>query len=310
MNVKNEPLVFLIVLNYKGYEDTCECVDNLLQQNYGNYKILIVDNDSQDQSYEKLVMRYPYIQIIQTGKNLGYAGGNNIGIQIAVKEGAQYIGILNNDIKAEVDVVAEMVTAFAHDERLGMIGPAICEWNSDIIQSAGAKISFYTGNSILYHKGENYLELNRRNMIYGNYLGGAALFFRTSILDEIGQIPECYFLFFEETEWCAKTIKSGYFVACDLKVRIWHKESATVNKISNIKKYYLDRNRILFIKRNAKLHERICFECLLILQTVYRRLFKGKQSVNNLAIIHGIKGITGKWEAKIEDEIRCTISRM
>ena len=93
-------------------------------------------------------------------------------------------------------------------------------------------------------------------------------------------------------------------------MRIWHKESATVNKISNIKKYYLDRNRILFIKRNAKLHERICFECLLILQTVYRRLFKGKQSVNNLAIIHGIKGITGKWEAKIEDEIRCTISRM
>lgn len=310
MNIRNKPLVFLIVLNYKGYEDTCECVDNLLQQDYENYKILILDNDSQDQSYEKLIMRYPDIQIIQTGKNLGYAGGNNIGIQIAIKEGAQYIGILNNDIKAETGVISEMVKVFAHDERLGMVGPAICEWDSDIIQSAGAKISFYTGDSILYHKGENYFELDKKNMIYGNYLGGAALFVKTSILSEIGLIPECYFLFFEETEWCIKTVKSGYYVACDLKVRIWHKESATVNRISNVKKYYLDRNRILFIKRNAMFYEKIYFGCLLILQTIYRRLFKGKHSVNSLAIIHGIKGIAGKWEPKVKDEICCTFSRM
>ena len=293
-----KPLVYLIVLNYKGYGDTCECVDNLLQQNYENYKILIVDNDSQDESFEKLRIRYPQIPIVQTGKNLGYAGGNNIGIHIAVKEGAQYIGILNNDIRAEEDVVSKMVTAFAQDDKLGMIGPAICEWNSDIIQSAGASINFFTGNSILYHKGESYLEIEKSNIIYGNYLGGAALFFRPSILDAIGNIPECYFMFFEETEWCVKAVKSGYLVACDLDARIWHKESAAVNKISNMKRYYLDRNRILFIKRNARLYQRLVFTFLLILQTVYRRLFKGKDDANFIAIMHGLKGLKGKWEVK------------
>jgi hypothetical protein len=209
MNTCRKPLVYLIILNYKGYRDTCECVDNLLQQDYGNYKILIVDNDSQDESYEKLKVHYPELEILPTGKNLGYAGGNNIGIRKALEAGAEYVGVLNNDIKAEPDMVTQIVRAMEANVKLAMAGPAICEWDSDIIQSAGAKLSFYTANSILYHKGENYRDLDKEKPIASHYLGGAALFVRTSVLEQIGLIPECYFLFFEETEWCVKANRAG-----------------------------------------------------------------------------------------------------
>lgn len=292
MNISNEPLVYLIILNYKGYEDTCECVDNLLQQDYVNYKILIVDNDSQDESYEKLVCRYPDLQVIQTGENLGYAGGNNVGIQIAMQNGAKYIGILNNDIKAESNLISEMIKAFEGDEKLGMAGPAICEWEKDEIQSAGANVNMFTTNTTLNYRSQNY-QMIPKTPIECDYVGGAAMFVRKKVIEDIGNIPEIYFLFFEETEWCIHARKKKYKVQCIPSVRIWHKESSAVNKISDMKLYYQDRNKVIFEKRNATKFQFFVFVIYDLLQIVIRKILKRYPTAGFKAFFEGVS-VNGK----------------
>ena len=272
--MSERPLVYLLVLNYKGFDDTVECVDNLLQQGYDNFKIVVLDNDSQDSSFEKLAEKYPDLLVVQTGANLGYAGGNNVGIRLAQQAGAKYVGVLNNDITADPFMVNKIVEAMEQDEKLAMTGPVILEWDRDIVQSAGARISLYTGDSIFYHQGEIFDELKQKDTAQYklNDLGGAALFVRTEVLEKIGLIPEDYFLFYEETEWCLKAKKAGFKLACVPTTFIHHKESSSIGKVDGLRAEYMTKNQKLFVKRNGNATEKMVFGCLNMAKKIYHRI--------------------------------------
>jgi hypothetical protein len=246
----DQPLVYIIVLNYNGYQDTLECLESLEKLNYGNFQVVVVDNCSTDASESMIRAGYPGHSFLQTGKNLGYAGGNNAGIRLALEHQADYICILNNDTTVDKDFIEPMIRGMEQDRKVGIAGPKVCDYyDKNTIQATGSKANLFLGNFWQLNQGKPKDQV--RGVLEVDYVAGACLLIRSSLIEEIGLIPEEYFLFFEETEWCHKAKRVARRVVCVCDSLIYHKGSKTIGKISGTQEYYMTRNQIIFEKRNA-----------------------------------------------------------
>ena len=148
MQDATEKSVYIIVLNYKNLEDTIACLASLRKITYNKYRIVVVDNDSQDGSYEYLKEQETDCCILQSGENRGYAAGNNIGIRYAMEQDAEYVCILNNDVEAEPDFLTKLVRYMESAADVGMTGPVVYEYaERDRIQSAGFSICVGRGST-------------------------------------------------------------------------------------------------------------------------------------------------------------------
>lgn len=244
------PKVFIIVLNYNGYKDTIECIESLKRISYKNYKIVLVDNDSTDGSQEVLDDRFPEVAFIKTKENLGYAGGNNIGIKYAMDNNADYICIINNDVVVEEAFLEPIIAKMENDKTLGIAGSKVCEYTDRTkIQSTGSRLQLSRGNVYQINTGK--LSKEVKEDLEVDYISGSCLVASKELIKKVGLIPEVYFLFYEENEWCLRAWRSGYKVKCISNSEIYHKGSSTIDKISGIKEYYMVRNNIIFVKRNA-----------------------------------------------------------
>lgn len=246
----DQPLVYIVVLNSNGYEDTIECLESLQQVSYRNYRVVVVDNGSTDESEPVIKGRYPDHLFIQTGKNMGYAAGNNAGIRCALVHQADYICILNNDTTVDGDFLGPMVNGMEQDRTIGIVGPKVCEYyDKNTIQATGSKANLFWGKFCQLNGGKPKDEINGAFEV--DYVAGACLLVRSGLISKIGLIPEEYFLFFEETEWCLKAHRIGYKVMCQCQSVIYHKGSKSTEKVTGLKEYYMCRNQIIFEKRNA-----------------------------------------------------------
>lgn len=270
----NYPVVYIVVLNFNSYEDTLKCVKSIERISYPNYRVVIVDNNSSDNSFEILSEKLSNHTLLLSNKNFGYANGNNLGIKYAIDNDAQYICILNNDVEVEEDFLEPLIYTLQNDKTIGMVGPCICDYEKrDIIQSMGANINLYTGLTQGKYKGIKY-ESIKEDMVDVDYLGGACFVVRADIIREFGMMPENYFLFFEETEFCFNIKRNGYRLACLRNSRVYHKRSATISKFKGLGYYFLNRNRIIFMRRNAKLFQRIIFYIYVFVEGIGRIIIR------------------------------------
>ena len=281
--------VYIIVLNYNNYKDTIECIKSLEALNYPNYKIVIIDNKSTDDSNvilkEKYSSKYKYIE---NSSNLGYGAGNNVGINYALNNNADYICILNNDTIVKADFLIKLVNYMECNLKCGIVGPVLLEHsNPKKVQSSGAVINLLQGDMscINYNKDIGELE---EEIIKCDYVGGACIVIRRQVIEEIGLIPEEYFLFYEETEWCYKAKKFGYDIICFTPAQIFHKGSVTINTINELSEYLLNRNKILFEKRNASFIILILFYIYLIMKTLFNIITKKQGGKIIKYYFHGI----------------------
>ncbi len=247
--------VYIIVLNYKNLEDTLACLQSLQNVYYQNYHVVLVDNCSQDGSYEYLQQHKQDIAsytLLQAGKNRGYAAGNNVGIRYALEQGADYVCILNNDVEVEPDFLNVLVDYLETAPEVGVAGPVVYEYNQrDIIQSAGFSINKEKGKSEPLLQGKHRNIIQTKTLHYCDGMSGSCLLVKKEVLEKAGLIPECYFLFFEEMEWCLNIQKCGYKLATLFTTGIYHKGSATLQKTNTVSAYYMARSRTLFIRRNG-----------------------------------------------------------
>jgi GT2 family glycosyltransferase len=245
------PKVFIVILNFNSYEDTAECIKSIKNIDYSNYEIIVIDNNSVDESVEKIKHNFKDVRLIVSESNKGYASGNNLGIKHALENGAEYICILNNDVIVERNFLNILVNELQSDQSLGIVGPCICDYSlRNRIQSFGARINLLTGLAQGLYKGVEYdsLMLKKKEV---DYLGGACFVARRSVFEKIGMIPENYFLFFEETEFCLKAKRSGFKLECIKSSKVYHKGSSTISKFAGLSYYFLNRNRVVFMRRNA-----------------------------------------------------------
>lgn len=285
----NESKVFIVILNYNTINDTLECITSLKSIDYTNYEIVVVDNSETMDCYNLLKDKFNEYKIIRTDKNLGYANGNNIGIKYALDNGADYICVLNNDVVVEENFLSKIVGVLNKNKDVGIAGPCICEYKDrSKVQCAGATISLYTGLTKRVAKGMSYNNNNKENMAV-DFLGGACFVCKRQVLEKIGLIPENYFLFFEETEFCIRAQKAGYKLLCVYESKVYHKGSATISKFGGLSYYFLNRNRVVFIKRNSSAFQKIIFCIYIFIEAIGRILIRREPKLLIKNLVCGFK---------------------
>ena len=250
----NSPLLIVIVLTWNNFGDTAECLRSLRKLNYPQYNVVLVDNGSTDNSIEKLQPLFPEVEIIKNSENLGYAGGNNIGIKYALSKDVDYIILLNNDTIVDANLATELIQACIKTGNLGIFGCVNYYYNDrKKIQFSGGIFNWKTGDIIdtTRHKiDEGQFQLLREV----DTVAGSCLFFPAAVIKKVGLLDDRYFLTFEESDLCCRAKKAGYKVYTYMGTGIWHKVSVSgqaQKKGLNILKYYAVRNRFLFLKRNS-----------------------------------------------------------
>ena len=239
----------IITINYNGLKDTCELIDTLPLEDE-SIEVIVVDNASKEDEATEIEQRYPQIKVIRSQENLGFAGGNNLGIQAAK---GKYLFFINNDtiLSHHTSDFSHLINRLESSPKIGAVSPKIkFSWGDNPIQFAG-----YTPLSSI--------TMRNRTIGYGEtdngqydtahptpYAHGAAMMIKREVIEKAGLMPECYFLYYEELDWSMMIRRAGYDIWYEPACTIFHKESQTTGHNSPLRTSYMTRNRLLFVKRN------------------------------------------------------------
>ncbi|CAH0995987.1 N-acetylglucosaminyl-diphospho-decaprenol L-rhamnosyltransferase [Emticicia aquatica] len=244
----NQPLVSIITVNFDTPEVTADMLRSLALLTYPNWEVIVVDNASPKKSSAYLKKEFPFITHVSTPINLGFAGGNNIGLHYVKGE---YAFLVNNDTEVTPNLIDVLVEYLQKNPSCGIACPKIkYHFMPDTIQYAGA-IGLHPLTSRSYDIG--YLQKDDGkydDMRETDLPNGAAMMIPMAALKKVGQMSEMFFLYYEELDWAARFKKNGYGVHYVGTAQIFHKESVSTGKNSAFKTYYLYRNRFLYIRRN------------------------------------------------------------
>jgi hypothetical protein len=290
----NKPLLYIILLNYNGWQDTIECLESLQNISYPNYKIVVVDNESDDHSvnkikkwcegeievsstfveYNKNLKPVTYIEydretaeiggkideeikikdlnsqqklvLINSGDNLGFAGGNNIGIKYALENNTDYIMLLNNDTVVNEGFVEPLVDTVENKKEVGIVGGKIYYYDyPKDIAFGGGKIDLLKGSG--YHFYSNKF----KDPTEVSFLTGCLWLVQPEVFKKVGFMDENYFLYLEDTDFCYRIKKNGYKLIYNPNSVIYHKENKSTGRLSPLSIYYLTRNRPYFVHKNS-----------------------------------------------------------
>lgn len=238
--------VSIITVNYNGYKDTCELIDSITFND--NMEVIVVDNASQQDEASLIAKQYPHVKAIRSNKNLGFAGGNNLGIKAAK---GKYLFLINNDTIFNGFHVEALINRLESSSNIGIICPKIrFTWGNKIIQYAGyTHLSTITVRNRAIGFGEE--DKGQYNTAHPTpYAHGAAMLIKREAITKVGLMPECYFLYYEELDWSMMFTRAGYEIWYDPACTIYHKESQSTGQNSPLRTYYITRNRLLLVKRN------------------------------------------------------------
>ncbi|MGC1242673.1 MAG: glycosyltransferase family 2 protein [Chryseosolibacter sp.] len=243
------PVVTIITINYNQLQLTCELLDSLRKVTYPAVEIIVVDNHSKEDPTPVITAKYPEVKLIASPENLGFAGGNNLGIQASRGE---YLLFLNNDTEVHPGFLEPFVALFESNPGAGAASSKILYHNSgETIQYAGSSsIDPFTGRS----KRIGYMEKDngQHNVQQETDLAhGAAMMVPRRVINEVGMMPEFFFLYYEEVDWCESIKRAGYKIFFVPESKVYHKESMSIGKGSTLKTYYMTRNRLLYMRRNT-----------------------------------------------------------
>lgn len=273
--------VWIILVNYNGYVDTKECIESINRSIHWNPNIIVVDNGSSDKSIVELkeYQNQKYFILLKAEQNNGFSAGNNIGIKYAIAHGAKYILLLNNDTVITQDFVEPLVTISKSKPKFG---------------AASCKIYYFKYPNRIWFDGGSYNKVIARakhdrfdtedSSVKGinkvSFITGCCMFMPVSVIKKVGLLDERFFMYAEDTDYCLKIIKNGYYIYNDSEHYIYHKVSASAGERSKLSQYYEIRNRKII----AKIHLNILN---IITSTLYDLFF------------FPYKIVTGQYKAKI-----------
>ncbi|GAA4315986.1 glycosyltransferase family 2 protein [Mucilaginibacter gynuensis] len=266
--------VSIITVNFNQSLVTEELLASIAATNtYTNLEIIVVDNGSAVNSVPEWTTKYPDIKFIRSDKNLGFAGGNNIGIEVATGD---YLFLVNNDTEFTPNLIQGLVDVLDAHPKVGMVSPKIRYFDQpNTLQYMGfTEMNYYTArNSSI---GQFEVDKGQYDNLTGptGFAHGAAMMIKRECIEKAGLMADFFFLYFEELDWCARIKKAGYTIWLVTNVLIYHKESVSVGRVSALKEFFMTRNRILFIRRNASFVQRWFFYIYFILLVTPRNIIK------------------------------------
>ncbi len=283
--MQNEYKLSIITVNYNGLKDTCALIESIPFND--NMEMIVIDNASKQDEASIIAQRYQYIKTIRTEKNLGFAGGNNVGIK---KAKGKYLFLVNNDTIFKEFKTESLIERLESSPTIGIVCPKIrFAWGTNPIQYAGYTPLFrITVRNRAIGFGEE--DKGQYDIAHPTpYAHGAAMLIKREAIDKVGLMPEDYFLYYEEIDWSMMFTKASYEIWYDSACTVYHKESQSTGQASPLRTYYITRNRLLLVKRNWQGIYKYLAYCYLICLVAPRDLlkyaFKGKvnhiKAVNN-----------------------------
>ena len=260
---KSRVKVTTIVLNWNGWQDTNECLESLnkIRQGSFDHEILVIDNNSQDASVMQIRKHFSSQKIIINSQNLGFAGGNNVGLKYALKNGSDYIFVLNNDTIVEENCIEELLK-IATERQVGAVGSKIYfspgrEYHDNYSSEEKGRVIWFAGgvfdwgNVIGSHKGVDEVDNGQFDEeLDCDFLTGCAMFIKADILKKTGIFDENYFLYLEDADLSERIKRIGYKLKLAPKSIVWHKNAASQgNTGSKLQDYYISRNRMYFAQK-------------------------------------------------------------
>jgi len=256
--------IYIILLNWNGKKDTLECLDSLKKVDFPSFQPLVVDNGSTDGSIQEIRFRFPELPIFEMKENLGFAGGNNPGIEWALSKNAEWILLLNNDTVVSPDFLAAFMEAAKEQPQAKILGAKIYRYNDPAtLDHLGGFWNPAIGEFESRAQGKLDDGVSFEEMEKVDYVCGAALLMHRSVPEKIGLLEPRFFLFWEETDYCFRAKRAGFEVWTAPKAKIWHKVSSSFVGGKPHMHYFWWRSRLLFIERNFPFPER---------KRLYRRL--------------------------------------
>ena len=213
-------------------------------------EVIVVDNASTQDEANIIAEQYPHVKVIRSPRNLGFAGGNNLGIKEAK---GKYILLINNDTYFTEYNIDPLIERLESSDKIGIVCPKLrFAWDNNPIQYAGyTPLSPITMRNQAIGFGKE--DEGQYNTPHSTpYAHGAAMLIKHEAISKVGLMPECFFLYYEELDWSMMFTRSGYEIWYDPACTVYHKESQTTGQNSPLRTYYITRNRLLLVKRNYK----------------------------------------------------------
>ena len=244
--MQNEYKLSIITINYNGLKDTCGLIESIPFNN--DMEVIVVDNASTEDEASIISKQYPHVKVIRSTQNLGFSGGNNLGIKEAK---GKYILLINNDTYFKGFNIDALIERHETSDKIGIVCPKLrFAWGCNPIQFTG-----YTPLSTITVRNQAIGFGEEDNGQYDTahptpYAHGAAMLIKREAIDKVGLMPECFFLYYEELDWSMMFTRAGYEIWYDPACTVFHKESQTTGQNSPLRTYYITRNRLLLVKRN------------------------------------------------------------
>ena len=244
-----QPLVISVILNTNRKTETLECLASLHRNSYRNQQIIVLDNHSTDGSVAAICEAFPRVEIIELTENLGYAGNNNVGIEAAMQQGADWIFVLNEDIVLDEYCIEGLVALCQSDEKIGVVGPLVYHHNEpDYIQTAGGMLR---ADWDTWHIAQNEKDKGQVTQPrHVDFISGCAIMVRRDVIKRVGAIDERFFYYKEETEWCFRIRQDGWQIVMTPQAKIWHKGVQRDYRPNPSLMYYKTRNWFLFLMKH------------------------------------------------------------
>jgi len=248
------PKVSVIILNWNGYEVTKACLESLQESNYANLEVILVDNGSDDFSADKLAQEFREVRLIKNNTNLGFTGGNNIGMRDALDRGAEYLLLLNNDTVVSSDFLKELVRVAENDPKIGILNPKIYFFEpTDMIWYGGGmhKPWWSFPRHLDYLKRDSSRNGKPREV---SFVTGCACLIKREVVSRVGLLDDTFFFGVEDLDWSIRIVRAGFKAVYVPSAVIWHKVSATANAHLGVgaRDYYHARNSIFVARKHLQ----------------------------------------------------------
>lgn len=269
--------IAVIILNWNGKEDTLECLESIqnMEQGTFNLEVIVVDNGSTDDSVDRITKfidsEKSAIKLVENQENLGFAGGNNIGIKHALENEADYVMLLNNDTQVDKNLMTELLKAMEQNKNVGIVGPKIYfakgyEYHRHRYKETElGRIIWYAGGLIDWrnvyasHRGVDEVDIGQYDKVEETaFTTGCAMLVKKEVFGEIGFLDEKYFMYLEDVDLCLRARKAGFKILYKPQGIVWHKNAQSSGQPgSPLHTYYLTRNRLIFGMRYSSLRTKI-----------------------------------------------------
>jgi GT2 family glycosyltransferase len=252
MSQTTPPFVAIIVLTWNQRDLTLDCLASLAAMDYAvdRLHIIVVDNGSKDSTATAVRESFPQVTVLENSNNLGFAEGNNVGIRRALEANPDYIMLLNNDTTVEPDMLQQLLRVIEPDSTVGIVGPKMLYFDRfDTIWCAGSMINWNTGETVRL-QAEQPDQSAADAVRPVDFITACAILLRREVIDRIGLLDPRFFIYYEETDWCARASEAGWRILYVPRARLYHKVSAAMGTTSPATDYYMVRNSFLFLSKH------------------------------------------------------------